>query len=1694
MSALQPLLDTYRSETTTERDKGTAFEKLVAAWLVTDPVQAQRFQRVQPWSDWAREQEQDGSDTGIDLVGTRHDGSLVAIQCKFFESHRSIQKRDIDSFISASGKQPFAERLIVETTEVPWSSNAEDMLRNQTLPTACIGLQQLRESPVDWSAFAGSGEITRPKPKQLRPDQDEALAAVRARLETADRGKLIMACGTGKTLTSLRIAEAMVGTGGYVLYLVPSLALMTQSISEWCADATVPLTAFAVCSDTQVGKRRSNRNDVAELEITDLAFPATTDASRLSQAVAASSKDTMRVVFATYQSISVIAAAQKGSAAQEGQTPAYNIQGHASNLFPEFELPEFDLILCDEAHRTTGATFPGEDESNFVKVHDNNVIRGRKRLYMTATPRIYGENAKSKARDVNAVLASMDDKALYGEVLFHHGFAHAVESDILTDYRVIVLAMDEGQVSAAVQRRLSDSDSELKLDDATKIVGCWKALSKQGLSEGTVHDPGSMQRAVAFCRDIKSSKLIKNEFDKVVEAYQADSVEEDDIDLSCEIQHVDGTYKARERGKCLDWLKAPANADACRILSNARCLTEGVDVPALDAILFLHPRNSQIDVVQAVGRVMRKAPDKRMGYVILPVGIPPGIPADQALNDNKRYKVVWQILNALRAHDERLDAVINQGSLGQDVSDRIAIIDARVLADNAELKAVTAKVTDLPVRNKKRAGIGEGGGHSQDDESDRQQTLDVTIDEFSRAIMAKIVNKCGRRVYWEDWAQDVAEIAEKHITRITTLVEQPESDAQHFFQDFLTELRDDLNEDVSEREAIEVLAQHLITRPVFDALFKDHNFVEQNPVSQAMSEVLSVIDEAQVSREAEKLEGFYASVSRRAAGLTDPQARQNLIVELYDKFFRNAFPRTTRMLGIVYTPIEIVDFIIKSVNETLQKEFGQSLGSKGVHIIDPFVGTGTFITRLLQSGLIPPEDLERKYREEIHANEIVLLAYYIAAINIETVFHALAEKEGYLPFEGICLTDTFALHEGEDLLSDYMKDNSDRRERQKDTDIRVIIGNPPYSAGQKSQNDNAKNVAYAGLDQRIRTTYAQRSETNLLRNLYDSYIRAIHWGSERLGNTGVMAYVTNAGWLDGNAMDGMRKCIADEFASVHVFHLRGNALTSGEQRRKEKGNVFGEGTRTPVAIAVFVKNPDAAEQGHIYFHDIGDYLDRKQKLETIRVYGSINGIGKAGKWTRIIPDRHGDWLNQRDDNFDQYLKVGDKRDKGESVLFHNYSQGVVTSRDAWCINPSRMSLENNITSTLNFYNDEVARWQAAKENVQATRDVLPKLEDFISADGKKISWSRAIKGDAQKGKTLRLDDGQFVPCLYRPFTKQWQYYSRRFNEMVCQMPQIFPNGELPNRVIAVTGKGGRSGFSALMIDALSNYHTIDTGQCFPLYLYEPTSSEDNLPLLSDSGATNGYHRHDAISEQGLNHFHDAYPGEDITREDIFHYVYGLLHSEDYRTRFRDNLTKDLPRIPCVKAVEDFHAFRDAGKQLGELHVGYESVEPYSGAHIEIDSRTDTISMEQTYRVTKMRHPGTGRNKDRSTVIYNSHITISKIPEAAWDYVVNGKPAPAWVMERQCVKTDKASGIISDANRYAIETVGDPRYPFNLFLRVITVSLETMRIVRALPEAVNGGRTGPRDLAKFTSECFAPLGGVELELPPRGPMREPPDFS
>jgi len=1626
MHALDDLLATYRSAAVTEREKGTYFERLICAYLTVDPVQVEEISEVWTWKDWADLNGWNGKDVGIDLVGKlRNEDGYAAIQCKFYSPKHKIQKADIDSFISASGKEPFRRRIVIDSTEADWGANAEEMISGQAIPVVRLSLTHLRESPIDWTIFGSRGEAVLVQKKTLKEHQVEALEAVRAGLAKADRGKLIMACGTGKTFTSLKIAEDLVGKGGRVLFMVPSLALMSQTVREWTNDTGTPLRAFAVCSDAHVGKRRVSNNDAAEIEAHDLAFPATTNPERLVEKAGQDDPERMTVVFSTYQSIGVLDAAQKAG------------------------LPAFDLIVCDEAHRTTGATLAGEDESNFVRIHDDASVEGRKRLYMTATPRIFGDVVKTRADEEAAVLASMDDESLYGRTLLHKGFGWAVQKGLLTDYKVIVLAMDEGLVSASVQKRLADENSELDLDDATKIIGCYKALTKQDLKQDISFDPQPMRRGLAFCKSIAASKLIRDEFANVVAEYTGDdALIEDDAPsspdrLDIEIEHVDGTFNAKSRNQLLDWLKADADGNTARILTNARCLSEGVDVPALDAIMFLHPRKSLIDVVQSVGRVMRRAEGKKMGYVILPVGVPAGVEPEVALKDNERYRVVWQILNALRAHDERFDGTINQASLGQDVSDRIEIVG--VTRESEELKSITHEVTDLPTRKAQpQANLGKGGDNGDIViEGTSAEQYELFIDEFSKAIMAKIVKKCGTRDYWEDWATNIAEIAQRHISRITGILEEPKTKARKAFDGFLAELRDDLNDSITEQDAIEMLAQHLITRPVFKALFAGHQFTDQNPVSRAMQQVLDVLDENRIDKETKDLEKFYESVRNRAHGITDPQAKQRLIVELYDKFFRNAFPRTTEKLGIVYTPVEIVDFILHSVNEMLQEHFGQTLGSRGVHIMDPFTGTGTFITRLLQSGLIAPEELEHKFRHEIHANEIVLLAYYIAAINIEAVYQGEAQSDEYVPFEGICLTDTFQMYEGKDELALYMPDNSERRTRQKELDIRVIVGNPPYSSGQNSANDNNANVGYPGLDARIGETYAARSSATLRNSLYDSYIRAIRWASDRIGDAGVVAYVSNAGWLDGNAADGMRACLRDEFSDLYVFNLRGNARTSGERRRKEKGNVFGEGTRTPVSINVFVKNPDASEHGRIFLHEVGDYLDQKQKLYEVRTVGSLWGISEARGWSRVVPDEHNDWVKQRDTSFEKFIKSASKK-KNVPTLFFDHSNGVKTNRDAWCFNFSGKAVEENISKSLEFYNEEVERFRG-----ESVAGQLPK--DFINRDPTKISWDRTEIAGVGRGRNLEYHSDSIYVGQYRPFTKQWMYFDRSFNNCVYQMPKFFPSVQAENLIICVSQPGGNGNFHVLMAKQVVSLHVVDVfgSQCFPLYLYDQQEEE---PGGLFEGQSSGLQRRDAITDAGLAQFQAAYPGEEITKEDIFYYVYGLLHSPDYRDRYADNLTKELPRIPCVKTYADFRAFTDAGRRLGDLHVNYETVEPYPVSYKQGTPALWKIDDAAAfYRVTKMKFGGKARDKDKTTVIYNANITMTDIPLEAYDYVVNGKPALEWVMERQVVKTDKASGIVNDANDYANETIGDPAYPLDLFRRVITVSLETMKIVNGLPK-------------------------------------------
>jgi predicted helicase len=1640
MTALTKLLEAYRTIAASEREKGTYFEDLILCYLRHEPSYADFYSDVWTYSAWAELQGLDKRDTGIDLVAkTRATDEFHAIQCKLYRPDYKLRKEDIDSFFTASGKKPFTHRLIVSTT-TKWTDHAEAALQDQQPPVSKIDLHDLEASQIDWTRYQPKAPPPLKPKKTLRDHQETALKATLAGFKADDRGKLIMACGTGKTFTSLKIAETQAGKGARVLFLVPSLALLSQTLTEWSQESTTPLHSFAVCSDSDVGKRKSD--DEVKITTTELRYPATTNAASLAKAMSKRhDAEHMSVVFSTYHSIATIADAQ----AKHG-------------------LPEFDLVICDEAHRTTGATFEGQDESSFVRVHDQSYLRAAKRLYMTATPRIYGNAAKATAEKESVALCSMDDETLYGPVFHVITFSDAVSRGLLVDYKVIVLSVDEAHVSRRLQSLLADDDNQLKVDDAAKIVGCWKALAKQGLTQTLGEDAAPMKRAVAFCQVIEpstkakthkvSSKNIAGRFADVVKEYQATEAKEAQSDepaarLTCEAEHVDGGMNASQKEEKIDWLKAETDDGICRILSNVRCLSEGVDVPALDAVLFLTPRNSQIDVVQSVGRVMRNAPGKKRGYVILPVVIPANKEPHEALNDNKTYAVVWQVLNALRSHDDRFDATVNKIDLNGPDRRKIEVI------------AVTDKINPKAKRASNN-GNGTGKGNyaiglqaKRPEKIEGQYDLQYEVGEIERAIYAKLVQKVGNRHHWEDWANDIAKIAQTHITRITTILENPENKAEReAFNGFATDLRADLNDSLGDKDIIEMLAQHLITRPVFEALFEGYSFAEKNPISLAMQKVLDALEGHRLEKEADTLQGFYDSVKFRAAGIDNAAGKQKIIVELYDKFFRNAFPRMTARLGIVYTPVEVVDFIIHSVAHLLQTEFGQTLGSEGVHILDPFTGTGTFITRLLQSGLIAPEQLARKYRSEIHANEIVLLAYYIAAINIEAVYHGLTGGE-YAPFEGICLTDTFEEHAKTDLVTSLLAANNSRRKRQDKLDIRVIIGNPPYSVGQKSENDNNDNVEYPALDERIRSTYVKSSNAVLAKGVYDSYVRAIRWASDRIGKSGIIGFVCGSGFAEKPAMDGMRKCLAEEFSNLYIVNLRGdirkNMLSKG--RAKEGQNIFESGSMTGIAIALLVKNPQAAAFGQIHYHDIGDDLTTEEKKAKLSAFGGVEGIAAIGEWQRLTPDAHGDWLNQRDDGFAAYIPLGDKRGDADAI-FDNFSQGVLTARDAWCYNPAKSGVAQNMARMITFYNSEVKRYQAACKGKAKTD--YPPVDSFVSNDDTRISWTRALKQELAKGRCHDFDETCLTPSLYRPFTKQWLYFNRRFNEMVYQMPRIFPDAAAENKVICVSGIGTRSGFSVLITDTLPCYDTVEKGQCFPFYLYDSAEEYDADVVLQSADLfaapkhqAKGHQRRDAITDAGLIHFQAAYPGEQIGKEDVFYYVYGLLHAPDYREKYADNLAKEMPRIPCVKTAAAFWAFAQAGRALAALHINYETVAPYP---LKIDTGTAKLT-DADYRVEKMRYGKKGKDKDLTTLVYNDTITLRGIPLEAYDYIVNGKPALDWVVERQCVKTDKDSGIMNDANDWAIETMHNPRYPLELVQRVITVSLETLKIVNALPPMV-----------------------------------------
>lgn len=1638
------ILARFRNESVTEHDKGAKFEKLIKRWFLTEPKYANVLDKVWLWEEFPGKESMGGVDLGIDLVAKTDEGKFWAIQCKCYQDDAVISKKMVDSFIANANRQfvddemhtnRFDKLFWVSTTS-HWGKNAQESIKHQAIQFVPIYTNDLQYSSVNWTELVEGkqGKEALLAGKTMRPHQIDALTKAHEYFKNHDRGKMIMACGTGKTYTSLKIVENETKGKGLVLYMVPSIALLSQGLKSWAEDSQYKLKPVCICSDASA----SQYADDEENNLLDMSFPASTNVDTIvKQLKFYQDKGDFIVVFSTYQSIDVVSKAQ-------------------AKLLSETDgkFGKFDYIVCDEAHRTTGAKSKNINESHFTKIHDNDFIQGAKRLYMTATPRYYKDSVKKDAEEKDFILWSMDDESIYGKEFYRIGFGKAVSLGLLTDYKVLVLTVSEDELSEDLKACIK-KDTELNADDYTKLVGCVNGLSKRikGDNGATIQeDPSKMHRAVVFCSSINRGKRstggicsteFAEEFPKIAKLYKNDVQEEEKQQVvDVEVQHIDGTMNAQLRADKLEWLKEETGDDnKCRILSNVRCLSEGVDVPALDAVIFASARDSQVDVVQSVGRVMRSFQGKKFGYIIVPVVLPPGANPDDILGkESHRFNVVWDILNALRAHDDEFNATVNKINLNK----------------NKPSKVVIGTIPGHTFAMRNDGGV---SGHDADGENvdtqlsqeDIAKQLEIKFGPLQDGIYAKLVEKVGDRLYWENWAKKVGDIAQKFIYRINELIKSGKAAKE--FDAFLKGLQQNINPSVDEEQAIEMIAQHMITRPVFDALFERYRFVENNAVSRSMQKMLDLLEKEELDRDTEALANFYADVRKNVGDIDNLEGKQSIIKTLYEKFFKGAFPKTVAKLGIVYTPVECVDFIIRSVNDILKSDFGCTLSDENVNILDPFVGTGTFITRLLQSGLIKPEDLERKYRQEIFCNEIVLLAYYIADVNIESVFHELVNRDEYLSYDGICLTDTFQISEHEEgkIDNSWFPENSANVDKLKKLPIQVIIGNPPYNAKQKNANDNSQSQKYEHLDARVAETYSIHTNSTNKNSVYDSCIKAFRWASDKIlsnNEGGVLAFITNGKWIDDTAREGFRKSIEREFSKIYVLNLRGNARTSGEIRRKEGGGVFDDGSRTPISITILVKKPNQAQdtKATIYYHDIGDYLSREQKLALVRKFKSVDS--KALKWQLIHPNEKGDWLNQRDGAFDEFIGMTpEKKFKTSSQSwFILNSRGNETGRDTWVYNYSQKALNNHINIIVNEYN----------------KNVGCKSKDELNYDETKVSWTSSLISKVLKGQSIH-NENIFADGVYRPFCKMRTYRGEDLIHRYGQFREIFPTPDSKNVVICVSGIGGTKESSTFVTNHIPDLNILDAGtQCFPLYWYE---KKESLQLsLFDEEPQAEYVRRDGISNWILNEVRSRLKIKSIDKEMIFYYIYGFLHSPKYRSTFEADLKKSLPRIPIIEDVDAFNDFYQAGKALAKLYLGYENVPAYKG--LEIEDTYHGKDVYEHYAVNpKMKFP---KKDQKDTIIYNDYITIRHIPAEAYGYIVNGKSAIEWLMERYAITIDKKSGIKNDPNDWSREHE-NPSYIFDLVCSIVNVSVKTMEIIHKLPKLSFDGAEVSIDIAGRMSE-------------------------
>lgn len=1303
------------------RHKGSLFEKISKQFL-QEHDSANEYESIDLWYDWELRGKE--RDKGIDIVITTSDKEYIAVQCKFHQN--SISYNDISPFLtqllSGVGEVKFKKGIIISTSNL--TSEALKAIEQIRSTGMGIDIDEITEenfiySRIDWEKLDPTkteDEIPLCDKKRPRPHQTEAIEKTKEYFSNPKnaRGKLIMACGTGKTYTSLKIMEAL--DPKITLFLAPSIALLSQTFREYAQEKSEPFYASIVCSDDKTGQSKNEDND--DIKFSELPIkPSTRLEDILSVRKKAQKENKRFIIFSTYQSALRIKEAQEAG------------------------LNGIDLIICDEAHRTVGAMYSSnerDDKNAFTLCHSDENIKAKQRLYMTATPKVYSESSKTKAKEKDNVIYSMDDEEIFGEEIYTLNFSKAIALDLLTDYKVIILAVRKENLSGvtnSVNKKISQLKAEgTKLDKkltnnefVCKIVGTHKGLAKQDLivlddenkedhNLQNQYDTAPSQRAISFCKSIQTSKNIKDSFETIIECYDEELKKKSFKNLKISIDHIDGTMNCKDRLEKLEKLNQ-FEPNTCKVLSNARCLSEGVDVPALDSIVFFDGKSAMVDIIQAVGRVMRKAKRKKRGYIILPIALEESEinNLDEAVK-NTNFQNIWKVLKALRSYDSSL---VDEATFKEKI--KIFGSDDRSNPDDEE--ELQKDKTE------------------QSDPKQAQKTLfdAILLQDLANAVYNVMPTKLGDRNYWENFAKKTGNIARTLNERLKDIFgKNPE-----IFDNFLTSLRGNIHQSIKEEEALDMITSHIITKPIFDAIFGDNI---QNPIAKALDKMVLKLSDLGLEGETKDLKNLYESVKTEALRAKSQKSQQELIKNLYNTFFKEAFRKQSEKLGIVYTPIEVVDFILRATNGILKKHFNTDFNDQSITIFDPFTGTGSFIARLLskENALISDEALKEKFQKGLFAFDIVLLSYYIALINIT---QAAQNRDSSLKnFKNIALTDSLDYLEEKSAKGvipgfEDLKENQEIKTTMEKQNIRVIIGNPPYSAGQKSQNDNNQNLSHPKLQKWVYETYGKNSTAQNKNSTQDTLIQSIRMASDLLKDKGVVGFVVNGSFIDSKSVDGFRKCVAKEFSHLYALNLRGNQRTSGEVSRKEGGKIFDSGSRATVAIVFFVKD-SSVPNNTIFYYEVEDYLKREAKLNLLAGFENLDFV----PFKEITPNDKGDWINQREDAFEKLIPL--KRDKKlqNDSIFDINSGGVVSGRDPWVYNFSPNALMQSVQTCIDTYNADLKRFnevfrEAFKQRAKGVKsgDLYKQLNDKeITTDKTKIAWVQNLKTQLIKGKNSMI--------------------------------------------------------------------------------------------------------------------------------------------------------------------------------------------------------------------------------------------------------------------------------------------------------------------------------------------------------------------